>query len=242
MKTGLVSVSFRKLTIEEIVPLCVKCGLSEIEWGGDIHVPLGDLAAAEKAAKLTKEAGLKVSCYGSYVRMTKEERACFPDLVATARALGAPAIRVWSGTSEDADFEEIAESTRQLCDMAKDLIITFEFHGGTLNHCAESAARLMRLIDRPNARCQWQPPISMPEEECLASIEGIRPWLYNVHVFSWQGTDRLPLAEYEGRWKKYLRALAGDRTFLMEFVQDDDPENLVRDAAALHRWMKEMEA
>ena len=237
MKTGLVSVSFRKLTAEEIVGLAAKCGLEEIEWGGDIHVPLGDLEAARKAALLTREAGLAVSCYGSYVRMTAGERNLFPALIDTARALGAPVIRVWSGMDEDYDMDEIAQSTRTLCDMAEDIKITFEFHGGTLTHDDVSGSALMKKIDRPNARCQWQPPIGWDEERCLESIEVMRPWLLNVHVFSWDGTARLPLSAHEGRWINYLRALAGERTALLEFVQDDEPENLVRDAEALKRWL-----
>jgi len=240
MKSGLVSVSFRKLSVEEIVDLCVKCGLQEIEWGGDIHVPLGDLAAAEKAARCTREAGLSVNCYGSYVRMTAAERKDFTALVETARMLGAPMIRVWSGTSEDYDMDEIVESTRMLCDMAPDMLITFEFHGGTLTYNAESGSRLMAAIDRPNARCQWQPPITFTEEECLASIEMMRPWISNVHVFSWEFPLRLPLVSHESRWKKYLASLAGDRAAMMEFVCDDDPNNLVTDAKVLHAWLEEV--
>ena len=84
MRSGLVSVTFRKLSVEEIIGLCKACGLEEIEWGGDIHVPLGDLDAAGKARRLTRQAGLNVACYGSYVRMTREERPLFPRLAATA--------------------------------------------------------------------------------------------------------------------------------------------------------------
>ena len=240
MKSGLVSVTFRKLTPEEIVPLCVKCGLETIEWGGDIHVPLGDLAAAKKAARLTEDAGMKVACYGSYVRMRREERSQFNALLDTARTLGAPSIRVWAGWGEAPDMDEIAESTQMLCDMAPGEIITFEYHCNTLTDNAASASELMRRIDRPNARSQWQPPVDLPEADCLASIETMRPWLYNVHVFSWQGGQRLPLAAHSDSWKKYLRALAGDRTALLEFVPDDDPDNLVRDAAVFHTWLKEV--
>ena len=239
MRSGLVSVTFRKLSVEEIIGLCKACGLEEIEWGGDIHVPLGDLDAARKAKRLTRQAGLNVACYGSYVRMTREERPLFPRLAATARALGAPAIRVWAGRSEEADGEEIAESARQLCRLAPDLIITFEYHGGTLTHDADCASALMRRIDCPNARCQWQPPVDLPEEECLRSIQIMTPWLYNVHVFSWQGRERLPLAAREASWKKYLRALQGDRAALLEFVQQDDPANLLRDAKTLNGWLEE---
>ena len=241
MKSGLVSISFRQLKAAEIVGLCVRCGLHEIEWGGDVHVPLGDLNAARETGRLTRDAGLNVCCYGSYVRMTRAERTLFPSLVETATALGAPSIRVWAGQTDDADLDEIAETTQSLCDLAKNKIITFEFHGGTLTHDAASAVALMKCIDRPNARCQWQTPIGMSEEDCLASLDTIRPWLYNVHVFSWEGLERLPLSAKENSWRKYFKALSGDRIALLEFVNDDDPQNLLRDAAELRRLLAEID-
>ena len=45
---GLVSVTFRKLSPEEIVQLVVSSGLKGIEWGGDIHLPHGILAVEPK--------------------------------------------------------------------------------------------------------------------------------------------------------------------------------------------------
>ena len=165
MRAGLVSVSFRNLSVTEIIALCQQCCLQAIEWGGDIHVPLGDIETAREVARLTREAGLEVASYGSYVRMKQEEREQFPALIETCRALGAPAIRVWAGRGEDADMEEIAESARQLCDLAPDLIISFEFHRGTLTHHADSACELLRRINRPNVRSHWQTPLFLSEEK-----------------------------------------------------------------------------
>lgn len=50
LKTGLTSVTFRNLGIEQIVSLAGAAGADSIEWGGDIHVPPGDLSAARRAA------------------------------------------------------------------------------------------------------------------------------------------------------------------------------------------------
>lgn len=239
MKSGLVSISFRKLKPEEIVKLCVKCNLEEIEWGGDVHVPLGDVETAHRVFHFTHDAGLNVCCYGSYIRMTKSERLLFPSLIDTARALGAPSVRIWAGNSEDANMDEIVESTQMLSAMADDLIFTFEFHRGTLTHDETTASTLMKHIDRPNVKSQWQPPIDLNESGCLASIETMRPWLHNVHAFSWEGTRRLPLSAKEQNWRKYIAALAGNRVILLEFVKDDDPINLAHDAATLNAWLKE---
>ena len=48
LKTGLVSITFREKSPEEIVGLVVEAGLDGIEWGGDVHVPHGDLAKARE--------------------------------------------------------------------------------------------------------------------------------------------------------------------------------------------------
>ena len=46
--TGLLSVTFRHLPFERIIELAAEAGLDGIEWGGDVHVPPGDLKQAEK--------------------------------------------------------------------------------------------------------------------------------------------------------------------------------------------------
>ena len=74
MKTGLVSITFRKKKPEEIVALAAKGGLEGIEWGGDVHVPHGDMAAAKNARLLTTGAGIEVAAYGSYYRVAHSEQ------------------------------------------------------------------------------------------------------------------------------------------------------------------------
>ena len=103
MKSGLVSISFRELSVEQIIQLVSENGIQGIEWGGDVHVPHGDLKTAQSVARLTGEAGLEVASYGSYYRFDE----CDPDsdqegpdmlsVIETAEALDAPAIRVWAG-------------------------------------------------------------------------------------------------------------------------------------------------
>ena len=42
MKTGLVSVTFRKLTIKEIIELAKENSLKSIEWGSTPHIDAGE--------------------------------------------------------------------------------------------------------------------------------------------------------------------------------------------------------
>ena len=54
MKSGIISVTFRPKTRAEIVELSKEAGLESIIWGGDIHVPHGDLSAAKEAPSFVK--------------------------------------------------------------------------------------------------------------------------------------------------------------------------------------------
>ena len=249
MKPGLVSVSFRALTPEEIIALCARSGLRGVEWGGDVHVPCGDLDTARRVGDLTRDIGLEVACYGSYCRLTDEEArtGALDKTLETAVALGAPLIRVWAGPrgsaeASEAQRAEVAGNARKLADMAAraGLDIAFEYHGRTLTDDADSALRLLKAVDRKNAGCLWQPPVDMPAGDCLRAIETVSPYIRNVHVFSWAGVDRLPLAAGEEKWRALLprlERLPGERWLLLEFVRDDDPEQLLADAATLHGWL-----
>ena len=250
MKTGLVSISFRKLTPEQIVPLCVRCGLDCIEWGSDVHVPVGDLDRAKQVGELTRQAGLEVSCYGSYYRATDAEGA--PDaVVATAKALGAKLIRIWAGVldSADASAEDramVVRNTQIIADLAaaENIDITFEFHGKTLTDEAGSALDFLKAVNRPNVFTQWQPPIDMPNDDCIVSLRAVKDYVRNIHVFTWlKGTERSPLEDGAAKWLPLLRdvaALDGEHSLLHEFVCNDDPEQLVTDAACLKKWLKEI--
>lgn len=77
LKTGLVSVTFRDKTPEEIISAVKQCGLEGIEWGGDVHVLPGDVSRAREIRHLTEQAGLAVWAYGSYLRLVNRHRICF---------------------------------------------------------------------------------------------------------------------------------------------------------------------
>jgi len=60
-KTGLVSITFRKLNTDEIIDLVQRSGLEGIEWGGDVHVPHGNIDNAQEVGRKTREAGINVA-------------------------------------------------------------------------------------------------------------------------------------------------------------------------------------
>jgi len=105
MVPGLVSITFREFTPEKIISLCQANNLHAIEWGGDIHVPHGDLDVARQVGDQTREAGLSVSAYGSYYRLASSEGPGFSQVLASAVSLGSPVIRVWAGGRSSADAD-----------------------------------------------------------------------------------------------------------------------------------------
>lgn len=244
LRSGLVSVTFRRLAPAEIVALVVRAGLEGIEWGGDVHVPHGDLDAARRVRRLTEDAGLRVAAYGSYYRAGHEEPAPFESVLATAAALGAPTIRVWAGKqgSADADAayrEQVAEDARRIAGLAarEGIAVAFEFHGNTLTDTPDSAVALLRAAGHENLGTYWQQPGGLTADECLETLRAVGPWLSNLHVF-WTG--RRPLAGGSDAWRRYLQcvaALGGERYAMIEFVRDDLPEAFLEDAAALRQWL-----
>jgi sugar phosphate isomerase/epimerase len=249
--SGLVSVTFRKLAPAEIVALVRKAGLAGIEWGGDVHVPHGDIGRAREVRSRTQEAGLRVAAYGSYYRAGWSEANGLPfrQVLDSAVELGAPTIRVWPGGKGSADVSEserwaVIEDLRRIAEIAAQVgvSISTEFHGGTLTDTNDSASQLLVEVDHRNVFTYWQPHNGQETAACVAGLRAVLPRVGNVHVFHWWPTaaERHPLAEGAARWSRFLRELKplqGERFAMLEFVQDDAEDAFLRDAATLRGWL-----
>jgi 3-dehydroshikimate dehydratase len=246
MRPGLVSVTFRLLPPEQIVQMVSRAGLAGIEWGGDVHVPHGDLARARDVARMTHAAGLEVAAYGSYYRVhrSEEEGLSFPRVLDTARELGAPCIRVWAGTvdgdaADEAHWAAVVDESLRIADLAAEaqIRIAVEFHGGTLTSTNATTQKFLERAAHLNLWSLWQPLHGAPVEENVAGIGIIGPRLQHAHVFHWWPTprERYPLAAGAERWAEYIRALRQTpaRWALLEFVKGDAPEQFEQDAATL---------
>lgn len=247
IRPGLCSVTFRELDAERVVELAAEAGLACVEWAGDAHVPPGDTAAAERARTLTESAGLAVASYGSYLRFvgTDEEFAAESEAVlAAARALGAPRIRVWAGRTGSAETpaaerSRIAARIREVAQAAgaHGIDVGLEFHGRTLTDEIGSTLRLLDEIDRENVLSYWQPHQGMPADQALETLRQVLPRTSTIHVFSWWPThQRLPLSARTELWAQAFALLAAEgsnRDALLEFVPADDPGVLRREAETL---------
>lgn len=257
MKPGLVSITFRALPPEEIIQLVAEARLKGIEWGGDVHVPPGDLERADKLGRMTRDAGLRVASYGSYYAFAD----CDPDLpdpeysgetvLSTAVALGAPAVRLWAGKRSPAETPRelrgrIIARARSLAERAEALGVRldFEFHEKTLTESPASTRALLEGIAHPSVRTLWQPPLQVSLDERLGGLRQIREWVSNVHCNHFGQNpwpDVCALAEGADEWRAYLallRETPGERWILIEHVRGHAVEAFQEDAASLRSWLE----
>ena len=247
LSTGLCSVTFRKLAVPEVVSLVQRAGLDAIEWGGDVHAPPTLPAADLKAiGARTREAGLRVSSYGSYFRMGETPEEALGPILDAAGHLGTRIVRIWatkipSAVAKVEDWQRAIELARRLAEHAKaaEIELCTEFHRGFLTDTGSSAARLAREVNHPNFRGFYQVYVEAGRD-LSAELEALLPVLSHVHVYHWNGSDRRPLAEGADVWAPLVRKLAADsrpRALLLEFVRQDSPEQVVADAATLRDWV-----
>lgn len=261
--SGLVSISFRNLTPEAIIAEVKNNGLHAIEWGGDIHVPHGDLETAGRVGEMTRDAGLAVACYGSYYPLGPDTDPRGPEttldgLAETAAALGAPSVRVWAGRRGSADAsaesrERIVADGKALAEVLhrRGIELVLEYHAGTLTDTIESALLFLEQIDHPNCKLLWQPVPYKNLDDNLDALKRVeQAGLAHLHVFHWvlggpnadghRPNDKRPISEGAADITAYLSGVAGtdgngkDRYALIEFVRGDTTEQLADDAAALN--------
>lgn len=248
---GVCSVTFRKLSPEEVIGLTAETGLDAIEWGGDIHVPPGKLGLARDLKAAMEAAGLRTFSYGSYFTLGPAKRGeySFQDVVDTAATLSAGSIRIWAGNvpaaqADGAYFDAVIREARQLGDLAHraGIDVSLEVHSGSLTDSVAACEQLLNAIDHPQIGCHWQPTPALSLEENLAGLRRLLPWMHHLHVFTWNATpnglQRRPLGEGEAMWRQVL-AMTTVPAFL-EFVADDDPQQFRKDAAMLRMWRDEL--
>lgn len=248
--SGMTSVTFRKHSIAEVVALCKAARLNGIEWGGDVHVPSENPAAADEAKKRCFDEGLKIYSYGSYYSPTKFEdfEGAFERTAETCRRLGCATVRIWAGEkwrheATNAEYIEFIERMQRVGEIAEKYALTvcFEHHQNTLSDGAAHTDRLLRDIGIEHVKTYWQ-PICPRVEDNLKCLELLRQRIVNVHVYHWTGWDRHLLQTGRDDWRRYVSMLAGESReipCLLEFALGDEERNFFADAACLRELLGE---
>ena len=245
-RLGLVSVSFRPYTPEDILKAMTKAGLNYIEWGGDVHAPAGDMEKVGQLPALQKEYGVACSSYGSYFRIGVSAFDELPYVVEAAKKLGTNIIRLWAGNEGSAAYtgqkkEDFFSECRKIAQFGaqNDVILCLECHNWTYTDTKETALELMKAVDSPNFRMYWQPNQFKSVEENIAYAKLLSPYTEHIHVFNWKGEQKMPLCEAVDVWKRYLSEFDTDKTLLLEFMPDGDIQSLEKEAAALRQIIGE---
>ncbi len=240
---GLVSVSFRSLDVEKIIEITKNAGLDTIEWGGDVHVPAGDIKRAEEVARLTEAAGLCTYSYGSYYRVGASDPDDIFGVIWCAEELGTQIVRVWAynkGSAEvsEAEYERAVADARRICRAAENITFCLECHNNTLTDNYASALKFLADVGCGNLKMYWQPNQDRTYEYNLEAARVLAPYCLCVHVFSWEENEKFPLDYHAERWVEYakiIRKKAPNAEFMLEFMHDDRAESLAGTADTLKK-------
>ena len=251
--SGLTSISFRKLTCEEIIDLA-KGKVDAIEWGSDVHVRPGDVDRAAEVAAKTREAGLAMPSYGSYY-YAGEGKEAFEPYIATAKVLGVKTIRIWAGLGASAEctpekWNTIVADIARISKLAaaEGITISSEFHRNTMTDSLDSAMKLLADVRAQGGETfftYWQPSPWFSEDDNKHNLATVMPYLSNVHIFHWDDKlQKYPIAAGKQIWGEYFDIIKAydngknDRYVYIEFVADNDPANFPNDAAAVNEIVK----
>lgn len=240
-KLGLASIAFRQLSVEEILAAAKAAKLSYIEWGSDIHAPKDDLENLDRVVRLTQEAGLQISSYGTYFNILRNAPEELVDYIRAAKRLGTHVVRIWcAGNPNKLSHEEIQalyEKCRQIAKIAEahDVLVCAECHNDNLTDSKKSSLELLQSVNSPAFRMYWQPHPYYTDADNIAFAKAVSHLAVNVHVYHWKERERLPLAQASDAWRQYVRALGEDHVYLLEHFQNDDPALLAPEAEAFRQ-------
>ncbi len=242
IRTGLVSVSFRKHTPEEILKECRSAGLKLIEWGSDVHAPCNDIENLQRLAKLQESYGIACCSYGTYFRIgVNAPEEIFP-YISAAKLLGTSVLRVWCGDKAYLDYsetekEKIFNDSVKLAGIAKreNVVLCTEFHPYTYTDSAVSTLDLLKRVNSPALKTYWQPNQFKTYEKNVEEACLVAPFTENIHIFNWSGDEKYPLVGAADKWIEYLKKFDKTKTLLLEFMPDDRIETLKREADSLRK-------
>ena len=245
-RLGLVSVSFRGSSPEEILNAMKATKLTCIEWGSDIHAPCTDPEKLNEIAALQAEYGITCSSYGTYFRLGQTPIGELENYISAAKILGTNTLRLWCGSKRGDKMSEsertyLIDECRKAAMLAEahGVTLCMECHKGTFTENPDDAIYLMNEISSPSFRMYWQPFQWQTPEQNISNAEKIAPYAEHIHVFNWRDDKKFPLADAVDEWREYLNQFSGPRTLLLEFMPNGSLGELSAEAEALENIIGE---
>ncbi len=242
---GLVSISFRSLSPDEIMAVCKKSGLSHIEWGTDSHVKTPD--EGNKVYQAGIPAGIMPCSCGSYYKLGLSTRDDLKNVLETARALHTDIVRIWGGNRgsaelSESDFSKLVGEAYYAAELAESYGVTLclECHPNTVTDRYESELRFLNAVSHPRLRTYWQPNQFESFSYNMEAAEALAKDTRMIHVFAWSATERFPLEAHLEIWNQYLSVfhkVGGTFGALLEFMPDNRPESLLHEADTLRKLL-----
>ena len=243
---GLVSVSFRKNTVHEILEAMQLAGLSCVEWGSDVHAPCTDTAKLQEIATLQKEFGIQCVSYGTYFRFFETPIEELETYIRAAKILGTNILRLWCGKKSGANMTtgeraQLLLFCKQAAAIAEQHNVTLclECHRDTFTENVDDAVWLMEKVHSSAFRMYWQPFQWQTAEENCANAAKIAPYAEHIHVFYREGGEKLPLCNAISQWQAYLKNFTTPRALLLEFMPQNSIEELKTEADTLRKIVEQ---
>ncbi len=246
-KTGLVSISFRSLSVSEIAELMQSCDLQFIEWGSDVHAPCDAPERLHEIVELQKKFNLSCSSYGTYFKLGIHDPGELIPYIRAAGQLGTNILRIWCGQKNfdlytPSERQKLLNDAKESAKIAEDagVILCAECHPNTITNCLEGAEELLAYTCSPAFRMYWQPnQFQSVETNCRYALS-IAPFVENIHVFQWKERERFPLAQGLEEWGTYLSYFDASQTLLLEFMPDNLPASLQEETTSLCKIVKSL--
>ncbi|HOD93682.1 MAG TPA: TIM barrel protein [Clostridia bacterium] len=243
---GLTSVTFRKLSVEEIINLAKNTGIYNIEWGGDVHVKNED--DASYIYELCIKNNIKCCSFGSYYKAgtyNGEYMDEFIKILNISLKLHCDTIRIWAYDKSSFDIKKdsyeyntIIEEIRKIADYADSykMSISFEHHQRTLTDDTDNALMFIKDIGRKNVHMYWQAQVSLSFEENIQTLNRFKPYLKNLHISNQVQNGYLLLYDMKEQLEQYLDIVKNHEIIaLIEFVKDNKIESYIEDVDVLKK-------
>lgn len=247
---GLTSVTFRNLSVEDIIDLAKKTDVRNIEWGGDLHVKNEEEAAY--VYNMCESNGIRCCSYGSYYKAGTygtDYMEHFEKTLKTALKLQCDTIRIWAYNKPSSDvyndsheYKAIINEMREIADFAAlhNLSVSFEHHQKTLTDDIDSAISLIKNIDKKNVLMYWQAQVKYSFDENKRALSLFKPYIKNLHISNQIQNGYLLLNQMQHQLKEYIEIVKElDVVVLIEFVKDNNLESYYDDIEVLKKIVNE---